>query len=319
MKKLIIAILIIAMTVTCVAAFAGCETADYNVGIVQFAPHTALDAANDAFQAKLTELMKAEGKTVKFYDNNATGEVSNATTAAETLVNRNVDMIFAIATPAAQAVQAATKDIPVVFTAVTSAQIAGLTDSNITGVTDLNDVDMQVDLMTKLVPGATKMGILYSTDEPNSELQKNLAVEAMEAKGITVVVQGITDMQGVEPAFNNFKAQGVQCIYIPTDNRLAEGASSVHSANMATEANIPIVCGEAGMNELCGIATYGVNYAKLGEQSAQVAFDILFNGKKPSEIAVVDPVITADDFSISEDIATAIGFTIPDEVLALAK
>ena len=173
--------------------------------------------------------------------------------------------------------------------------------------------------MAKLVPGATKMAILYSRDEPNSELQKNLAVEAMEAKGITVVVQGISDMQDVEPAFNNFKKEGVQCIYIPTDNRLAEGASSVHSANMATEANIPIVCGEAEMNKLCGIATYGVNYAKLGEQSAQVAFDILFNGKKPSEIAVVDPVITADDFSISEDIATAIGFTIPDEVLALAK
>ena len=319
MKKLIIAILIIAMTVSCVAAFAGCESADYNVGIVQFAPHTALDAVNNAFQAKLAELMKAEGKTVKFYNNNATGEVSNATTAAETLVNRNVDMIFAIATPAAQAVQAATKDIPVVFTAVTSAQIAGLTDSNITGVTDLNDVDMQVDLMAKLVPGATKMGILYSRDEPNSELQKNLAVEAMEAKGITVVVQGISDMQDVEPAFNNFKKEGVQCIYIPTDNRLAEGASSVHSANMATEANIPIVCGETEMNKLCGIATYGVNYAKLGEQSAQVAFDILFNGKKPSEIVVVDPVVTADDFSISEDIATAIGFTIPDEVLALAK
>lgn len=319
MKKLIIAILIIAMAITSVAAFAGCESADYYVGIVQFAPHTALDAANASFQSTLSELMAAEGKTVKYYDNNATGEVSNATTAAETLVNRKVDMIFAVATPAAQAVQAATKEIPMVFTAVTSATIAGLTDSNITGVTDLNDVEMQVDLMTKLVPGATKFGILFSTDEPNSELQKNLAVEAMEAKGISVEVQGISDMQGVEPAFNKFKAAGVQCIYIPTDNRLAEGASSVHSANMATEANIPIVCGEAGMNALCGIATYGVNYSKLGEQAAQVAFDILFNGKKPSEIPVVDPVVTEDDFSISEDIAKAIGFTIPEEVLALAK
>lgn len=319
MKRIIIAILVLAMMITTVAAFAGCENADYTVGIVQFAPHSALDASNASFQSKLKELMQEQGKTVKFIDNNANGDVSNATTAAETLVNRNVDLIFAVATPAAQAVQAATKTIPTLFTAVTSAKIAGLTDSNITGITDLNDVAKQVDLMLKLTPDADKFAILFSRDEPNSELQKDLAKQAMENKGIQVIEQGITDMQDVEPAFNYFKSEGVDCVYIPTDNRLAEGAGSVHSANISTKANLPIVCGETGMNKLCGIATYGVNYSKLGEQSAEYAFEILFNGKKPADLKVTDPVVTADDFSLNEDIAKAIGFVIPEEVKALAK
>lgn len=323
MKKIIIAIIVLAMIVTATMAFVGCgSSADYNVGIVQFAPHTALDASNAAFKQTLEELMSAQGKTIKFIEGNANGDVANATTSAETLVNRNVDLIFAIATPAAQAVAGATKSIPMVFTAVTSATTAGLTASNITGASDLNDVKKQVELMSQLVPGATKFGILYSTDEPNSELQKNLAVEEMKAIGLSennIVIKGITDMNDVQNAFTSFKAEGVQAIYIPTDNRLAEGAASVHSANTATGANIPIVCGETGMNTLCGVATYGVNYSKLGEKSAQIAFDILFNGKKPSDIAVVNPEVTIDDFSLNEKIAEAIGFTIPEEVKALAK
>ena len=323
MKKLLVLLIVLVTLVTgCFALVACSSNADYVIGIVQFAPHNALDAANDAFQSRLEELCKENGKTVDFVYNNAQGKQDFAITAADTLVNRSVDMIFAIATPAAQQVASATTEIPIVFTAVTSAEIAGLTASNITGATDLNDVELQVELMTQLCPDADKFGILYSTDEPNSQLQKDLAVEAMKAKGFAdadIVVYGINTVDMVENCFNNFKNKGVDCIYIPTDNRLAEAASSVHEFNKSSGANIPIVCGETGMNGECGVATYGVNYSSLGVKAAEIAFDILYNGKKPSEIPVVDPEITVNDFALNEAIANEIGFTIPDTVKNIGK
>ncbi len=323
MKKILLFTMILVTVVTLCFAFVACgPKTDYTVGIVQFAPHGALDAANEAFQNKLNQLITEKGKTISFVYNNAQGKQDNAVTAADTLVNRNVDLIFAIATPAAQQVASATSDIPIVFTAVTSAEIAGLTAGNITGATDLNDVEKQVELMTQLCPGADKLGVLYSTDEPNSQLQKDLAVKAMKEKGFSeddIVVYGINTVDMVENSFNNFKNKGVDCVYIPTDNRLAEAAASVHEYNKSTGANIPIVCGETGMNEKCGVATYGVNYTSLGEKAAEIAFDILFNGKTPSEIPVADPVITIADFSLNEAIAKEINFTIPDEVKNIGK
>ena len=323
MKKFIVLMVIVALAVCSIAALTGCQSADYTVGIVQLDTHPALDASNKGFQDRLTELMTAEGKTVKFQVNNAQGDVSNATTAAQTLVTKRVDLIFAIATPTAQAAQSTTKDIPIVFTAVTSAKEAELENiANITGTTDLNDVKKQVELMFMLRPNATKFGIMYTTSEDNSTLQKNMAVAEMKEKGMSesnIIVKGISDINDVASTFESFKNEGVECIYIPTDNKLANGAATVHSVNKDSGANIPIVCGETGMNDICGVATYGVDYYTIGVKAAEMAFEIIVNGKKPSEIPVVDPVSSDDDFSYNEEVANAIGFTIPDAVKNIGK
>lgn len=323
MKKIIVAMMIAVLAVCSIAAFAGCQSYDYTVGIVQLDTHPALDASNKGFKDKLTELMEEQGKTIKFHDNNAQGDNSNAVTASQTLVTRNVNLIFAIATPTAQAAYAATKEIPIVFTAVTSAKEAGFEGaSNVTGATDLNDVKKQVELMFMLKPNPSKFGILYTTSEDNSTLQKNLAVEAMKEKGMSesnIVVKGISDINDVASAFESFKREQVECIYIPTDNKLANGAETVHSVNKDSNAKIPIVCGETGMNNSCGVATYGVDYYNLGVQAAEIAFDILFNGKKPSDIPVKDPVVTEADFSLNEEIAKALGFDIPESVKNIGK
>lgn len=323
MKKIIVAMLIVALAVCSIATLSGCQSTDYNVGIVQLDTHPALDASNKGFQDKLTELMTEQGKTVKFHVNNAQGDSSNAVTASQTLVTKNVDLIFAIATPSAQAASSATKDIPIVFTAVTSAKEAGFdNEANVTGTTDLNDVKKQVELMFLLKPNAAKFGILYTTSEDNSTLQKEMAVAAMKEKGMSnsnIVVKGISDINDVTSAFESFKNEGVECIYIPTDNKLANGAGTVHSVNKDSGANIPIVCGETGMCNSCGVATYGVDYYTIGVKAAEMAFEILFNGKKPSEIPVQDPVSSDDDFSFNEEVANAIGFTIPDAVKNIGK
>ena len=313
MKKFIVAILLVAIMSCSIFAFAACTPADYTVGIVQHIKHVALDKSNQGFQDKLTELMNADGKTIKFVFNDAQGETANNTTAAQTLVNRNVDLIFAIATPSAQAVMAETKNIPIVFSAVTSATEAKLTADNIAGTTDLNDIKKQIDLMIELVPGATKFGVMYTTSEQNSVIQKDMAKEYMESKGIEFVDGGITETDNVEQVFNSFKSQGVGCVYIPTDNKLAAAADTVHAFNTSTEACLPIVCGEGGMNDGCGIATYGVDYYAIGVRAGEMAYEILTGKKTAKEIGYEDP--TNFELSVNTTVAQAIGFTIPQSVL----
>ena len=315
MKKIIIAVLLIAVMACSVFAFAGCTPADYTVGIVQHIKHVALDKSNRGFQDKLTELMNADGKTIKFIYNDAQGEPSYNTTAAQTLVNRKVDLIFAIATPSAQAVMGEIKgtNIPMVFSAVTSATEAELVADNIAGTTDLNDIGRQIDLMLELVPGARKFGVMYTTSEQNSIVQKDMAKTYMESKGIEFVDGGITEIDNVEQVFKSFSNQGVDCVYIPTDNKLAAAADTVQGFNISTNAKIPVVCGEGGMNDICGIATYGVDYYAIGVRAGEMAYDILTGKKTPKELGYEDP--NSFELSINQNVAKALGFTIPQSVL----
>ncbi len=315
MKKIIIAVMLIAIIACTAAMFTACTPADYNVGIVQHVQHVALDQTNKGFRDKLTQLLAADGKTVKFKNNNAGGDVSANTTAAQTLVNQRVDMIFAIATPSAQAVLSEIKNtqIPMVFSAVTSATEADLVNDMVAGTTDMNDIAKQIDLMLELVPNADKFGVMYTTSEPNSIIQRDIAKKYMESKGIKYVDGGISETDDVQNVFKKFQSQGVDCVYIPTDNKLAAAPDTVHSFNMSTQAKLPVVCGESGMNDKCGIATYGVDYYAIGVRAGEMAYEIITGKKTPKEVGYEDP--STFEISINENIAKELGFTIPQSVL----
>ena len=134
--------------------------------------------------------------------------------------------------------------------------------------------------------------------------------------GIECISRGIPDANELPAALASLKNQGADILYLPTDNLLASIASNVHSTNVQDGINLPIVCGEGGMNDACGVATLSVDYNYLGRLAAGIAYDILVGGKDPSEIAVLTQ--TEDlAYSVNEKVASDIGFTIPDEVKAL--
>lgn len=322
MKKLITLVIALVIGMSSMA-YAGCaKKTDFTVGIVQLIAHEALDASNRGFKEELTKLLKAEGKTVSFDDNEAAGEFSNCTTIAETLVSKNVDIILAIATPAAQAVANVTETVPVLFTAVTDAEDAGLVDTNeapngnVSGTSDLNPVSQQIDLIKKLVPNISKIAVLYNTGERNSEIQVELAQAKCDELGIGLVDKGITALAELELTMTSI-ASDVGAIYIPTDNLLASSAPNVHTTNMSNN-KLPIVCGETGMNDKCGVATYGINYYELGKQTAHMAFKILMENADISKMAVEyqsgEPAL-----SINSVVADEIDFDIPQAVLDLAS
>ncbi len=217
------------------------DNADFTVGILQLVQHVALDQANKGFQDQLSVRMNEAGKTVNVLDRNANGDESNNVTIADTFVSQNVDLIYTIATSSSQAAATATaeKNIPVVFNAVTDPVDAGLVESldapgkNVTGVTDMNPVDKQIDLIAELLGKSDiKIGFLYTSAETNSVMQVNMAKAHCDAKGYSYAEKGIVDMNDIESALSALLKEGVDAVYIPTDNVLANASAFVHTINM---------------------------------------------------------------------------------------
>lgn len=215
--------------------------ADYTVGILQLVQHVALDQSNEGFQDQLSKRMSEAGKTVTILDKNANGEEANNVTIAENFVSQNVNLIYTIATSSSQAAATATKEskIPVIFNAVTDPVDAGLVASlevpgaNVTGVSDMNPVAKQIDLIGELLGKDTvKIGFLYTSSETNSRMQVELGKAQCDAKGYTYVEKGIVDMNDIENAMAALAKEGVDAIYIPTDNVLANASATVHSNNI---------------------------------------------------------------------------------------
>ena len=225
-------------TVTRVESAIKSDGADFTIGILQLLQHVALDQSNKGFQDQLSVRMNAAGKTVTILDKNANGEEGNNVTIAEIFVDPAVAVIYTIATSSSQAAATATAEnkIPVVFNAVTDPVDAGLVASfdapgkNVTGVSDINPVEKQLDLIAELLGKEDiKIGFLYTSAETNSVMQVNMGKTHCDAKGYTYVEKGIID---IESALAALAKEDVDAIYIPTDNVLANASALVHSTNI---------------------------------------------------------------------------------------
>lgn len=291
-----------------------------NVGIVQLVEHEALDAANKGFVEGLASKGYKEGQNIAFDKQNAQADQSNLQNIAHRFVNNKVDLICAIATPAAQTVANVTSDIPIVATAVTDYKMAKLVKdndkpgTNVTGTTDMNPVADQLDLLVKLVPTAKTIGVIYCSSEVNSQLQVEILKKAAAAKGITVKEATVSTVNDIQQAAHSLVGS-VQAIYVPTDNVLASAIPTLIS--VTDEAKLPVICGEGAHVRAGGLATLGVDYYKLGFQAGVMAADILSGKAKPAEMAIQ----AQKDFKpvINMKSAAKIGLTVPEELLKDAE
>lgn len=276
------------------------------VGILQYIQHPALDKANEGFVAALTEA----GVDVAIEQQNAGGEQSAAQTIANKLVNDKKDLILAIATPAAQAVAGVTSDIPVVITAVTDPAASGLVESNdapggnVTGSSDLTPVADQIELLTKLLPKAKNVGILYCTAEANSKLQADMAMEALKGKGLNGIEYTVSSSNEIQTVVESMVGK-VDAIYVPTDNVIAAGMTTV-AMIATTEHKIPIIGAEAAHVENGALATYGIDYFEVGKLAGEQAVEIL-NGKSPADIPIAYLPKDRCKLTINEEVASELG------------
>lgn len=313
MKKMVLALMVAALCLT------SCQKSNNKVlkiGVVQLVEHSALDANYKGFVDGLAEAGYVNGENIKIDYQNAQGEQANCVTIAQKFVNGKSDLIFAIATPAAQAAANLTKKIPIVISSVTDPESANLVASNsapgknVTGTSDLTPCAAQMELITTLFPEAKTVGMLYCSSEQNSHFQVKLAEEACEKLGLEYVEATVSNSNEIQQVTQSLCGK-VDVIYSPTDNMIAAGMPLV--AQVAIENKIPTIVGEEGMCKAGGLATYGINYYELGKQTARMAVRILKGESKPAEMPI--EYLDTCDFLVNEETAKALGLTIPADLL----
>lgn len=289
------------------------------IGISQIVEHPALDSAKNGFIDALKEKGYDDGKNIKIDFQNAQGEPANTQTIAKKFVSDKVDMILAIATPSAQAAYNATKDIPILITAVTDPVQAGLaksltkSETNVTGTSDNVPIETQFDLLKKLVPNAKKVGIIYNTSESNSEIQVNSAKKAAPSDGLEIVTMGITNVNDIPQTLSSLVGK-IDVLYVPTDNMVVSSMPII--ADQCFKNNIPIIGSEKGQVTQGALATTGIDYYKLGKQTGLVAVDVI-NGKKPTDIAIT--TLSEMQLVVNTDAAKKLNIAIPKDIEAKAE
>lgn len=285
----------------------------FNVGIVQIVEHAALDVASKGFVDGMAAKGYKEGENVTYDRQNAQADQSNLHTIAQHFINKKVDLICAVATPAAQVVANATQDIPIVATAVTDYEAAKLIKSNakpetnVTGTSDMNLVEAQLDLILKLVPATKTVGVIYNSSEINSQVQVDLLKGFAKDRKVEIKEATVNNVNDIQQAARSLIGK-VEAIYVPTDNVLASAMPAL--AMVTEEAKLPVV---SGWDDANGIATIAIDYYKLGVQTGEMAADILSGKAKPQDMAIQ----TQNEFTVivNEANAKKIGLTIPKEIL----
>ena len=315
MKK-ILANMMALMLMLGVAALAEGET--YNVGICQLVQHPALDAASEGFMDALTEKL---GDAVSFDYQNASGEATNCTTIINGFVTGGVDLIMANATAPLQAAQAATADIPVLGTSITDYATAldmddwtGTTGINISGTTDLAPLDGQAEIIKELFPEAQNIGLIYCSAEANSIYQITTIKGYLEEMGYTCNEFAFTDSNDVASVITA-ACDASDVLYVPTDNTAASCTEAIR--NVVEPAGVPMVAGEEGICQGCGVATLTISYYDLGYATGEMAYEILVNGADVSEMAVQ----SAPNFTkkYNTTVAAELGITVPDDYAAIEE
>lgn len=290
----------------------------YTVGICQLVQHEALDAATKGFKDAVTEAL---GDAVTFDEQNAQGDSNTCSTIINSFVSENADLIMANATPALQAAQAGTNEIPILGTSVTEYGVAlgidgfdGTVGGNISGTADLAPLDQQAAMLKELFPDAKNVGLLYCSAEANSQYQVDTVKAALEELGYTCEYYAFSDSNDLSTIVT--KASG-ECdvIYVPTDNTAAANTEIIN--NICQPAGVPIIAGEEGIAAGCGVATLSISYYDLGVATGKMAVKILTGESNISEM----PVEYAPQFTkkYNKELCEALNITVPADYVAIEK
>ena len=289
---------------------AGTGSKKYRIGITQIASHPALDSAREGFK----DAFKEAGIEADFDEKNANGETANANLIANNFVSSKEDLIFAIATNAAQPASQATNEIPVVFSAITDPQAAGILKDNVTGVSDRMDVKQQIELLLKLNPNIKNLGVIYNSSEQNSKIQVEDLKKTAKELGLNLVEKSIVQANEIPQAADSLVREA-DAIYLPTDNLVASVVSLI--TEKAAVAKKIVFGAEAAHVKGGALITQGVSYYEIGKEAGKMAIEILKNGKKPSEIKF--KTMPLNEIAVNEKTLSALGISLPEDVKSKAK
>ncbi len=293
--------------------------ADKHIAITQIVEHPALDATRKGVRDTLEKAGFIVGKNLKWTYENAQGNGVTAGQIAKKFVGEAPDVIVAIATPSAQTVAAATKTIPLVFSAVTDPVGAKLVSNwekpgaNITGTSDMSPIAAHLKLVKDLVPDAKRLGVVSNPGEANSVTLVEMVKREAPKLGMSVSVAAATKSGEVLQAARSLAGK-VDAIYIPTDNTVVSAFEAV--VKVGKDAKIPVFAGDTDSVARGAVAALGFNYYDVGVETGNIVVEIL-KGAKPGDIPV--RFVSRLELAVNLKSAKAMGVTIPEAMIAKAK
>ena len=325
-KLEMVSVLVLASSLAVLPFVGGCAGTEqpegmYKIGETMIIEHPDLISDMDGFHEAMAEEGFIEGENVEYVFLSAEGDMSTAKTIADKFVTEKVDLIHAIATPTAQAcVQAAMgTDIPVVFSTCTDPIGAGLVSTwdaprpeNVTGVSDMADIKVQMDMIAEICPSVKALGVIYNAGEANSVQQMNelkgllsdVAVEKLVEANCSTTAEVVTAARSL--------VGRCDAIWIPTDNTAVSGLPSI--IMVCEENKIPFFGSTGSMAEGGAIAARGASYPWIGWQAGKYAASIL-KGENASDILVVKCSGEAQVLVVNPAAAERMGISIPEEVV----
>ncbi|WP_094283760.1 ABC transporter substrate-binding protein [Brucella ceti] len=291
------------------------QAKDVTVAVTAIVEHPALDAARDGVKDALAEAGYKEGENLKFIYQSAQGNPATAAQIARQFVGEGPDVIVPISTPSAQAVVSATRDIPVVFTAVSDPVGAQLVKDlkkpggNVTGLSDMSPVVEHIKLIKEVMPNIKKLGYLYNSGETNSVSLLAALKEAAAAEGIEIVESAATKSAEVQGAARALVGRA-DAMYVPTDNTIVSALES--AVGVAEESKLPLFTADTDSIKRGALAALGFNYYDVGKQTGAIVVKIL-KGEKPGDIAV--DIAKGTDLVINLGAAKKMGVEFPQAVI----
>ncbi len=290
-----------------------------NVAITAIVEHPALDTIRQGVIDELAKQGFNDGKNIKINYQSAQGSTATAAQIARKFVGEKADIIIPISTPSAQPVVAATKTIPVVYSAVTDPVAAKLVKSwepsgtNVTGISDHRPLKPQLDLIQQILPNAKAIGYVYSAGEVNSSIVlKELEAEAAKV-GLKVVPVAVQRSADIGTAARSLAGK-VEGIYISEDNGVVSAYEALHKA--ALEIKVPVIASDRDTVKRGALAAFAVNQYDIGVATGKVAARVL-KGEKAGSIPTSE--VSQMELSINEKTAKALGLSLPESVTKQAK
>ncbi len=285
------------------------------VAVSQIVEHPALDATRKGLLDGLKAKGYEEGKNLEFDYKTAQGNPAIAVQIARQFIGEEPDVLVGIATPTAQALVSATRNIPIVFTAVTDPVGAKLVKTlekpgkNVTGLSDLSPVDQHVALIKELMPTVKTIGVVYNPGEANAVSIMELLKESTTKHGLTLVEATALKSADVQSATQAISAKS-DVLYALIDNTVASAIEGMIVA--ANQAKTPVFGAATSYVERGAVASLGFDYYQIGVQTADYVAAIL-EGAKPGDLDV--KVAQGSDLVLNKTAADKLGFVIPKSVL----
>lgn len=294
-KKMLSMVLAMAMALSltaCGSNEAADASSEYVVGICNYVDDASLNQICDNIQNRLDEIGTEKGVTFTVKYDNCMADANVMEQIISDFIADDVDLMVGVATPVAMAMQADTEDnqIPVIFAAVSDPLATGVVESleapgaNVTGTSDFLDTTAVMNLIFAANPEADKIGLLYDLGQDASTTAINDAKAYLDAKNIEYVERTGTTVDEVSLAADALIADEVDAIFTPSDNTIMQAELTIYEK--LADAGIPHYTGADSFALNGAFLGYGVDYANLGVETANMIAEVLLDGKEPATLPV---------------------------------